>query len=308
MQLDPELVPVVMAARAMKPIWQTDLSTLRRELYVPLPGVIPAVVRKTEDFTISSAYGGIPARLYEPETRLTSGLIVFFHGGGFVMGDLDSHDLVCRTLCSKAGTTLIAVDYRLAPENKFPAAVDDCMAATLWAQKSAASLGLDSGKVVVCGDSAGGNLAAVTALRIRNDCGVALRGQVLIYPVTGYYTPELPSYEQNSEGYILTKADMVNFWNQYLASPDDARNPYAVPLNALDFAGLCPALIITAEFDPLRDEGESFAGKLREAGVPVQVTRYTGAIHGFFRMSHISRLARDAMEEVTAWLYRTLEE
>ena len=202
--------------------------------------------------------------------------MVFFHGSGFVLCSLDTHDGMCRNLCAGTGCVVVSVDYRLAPEAKFPAAPDDCLAATRWAVANAAALGADPGRVFVAGDSAGGNLAAVTALRIRDEGGPRLLGQLLIYPVTDYYEPGTPSMIENAEGYGLTRAGMIWFWNHYLAAPSDGANPHASPFRAADLSGLPPALVVTAEYDPLRDEGEYYADRLRQAGVPTQMKRWDG--------------------------------
>jgi acetyl esterase len=207
--------------------------------------------------------------------------MVFFHGSGFVLCSLDTHDGLCRNLCAWAGCVVVSVDYRLAPEAKFPAATDDCLAATRWAAAHAAELNADPTRIVVAGDSAGGNLAAVTALRIRDEGGPKLCSQLLLYPVTDYHTPGTPSYAENAEGYGLTRATMEWFWDHYLEDPSQATHPHAAPLRAASLAGLPPAYIISAEYDPLRDEAEVYGARLREAGVRTDVVRVPGMNHGF---------------------------
>ncbi len=207
-----------------------------------------------------------------------------------------------RPLCRGAGCIVISVGYRLAPEHRFPAAPDDCLAATRWAAGHAAELGADPARLVVAGDSAGGNLAAVTALRIRDEGGPLLCGQLLIYPVAGYHTPPTPSYLANADGYLLTRAMMIWFWGHYLNHPDEAGDPYAAPLAAPDLAGLPPALVITAEFDPLRDEGERYAERLHAAGVPAVFSRYDGMIHGFLLLTDLFDEGRRALDEAITWL------
>jgi acetyl esterase len=199
----------------------------------------------------------------------------------------------------------VSVDYRLAPEAKFPAGPDDCLAATRWAAANASALGADPGQIIVAGDSAGGNLAAVTALRIRDEGGPRLLGQLLIYPVTDYIEPGTPSMQENAEGYGLTRAGMAWFWNHYLADPADGLHPHASPFRANDLAGLPPALVVTAEYDPLRDEGEYYADRLRQAGVPTQMKRWDGMNHGFFFWPGVVDRAGEAMDEACAWV-RTL--
>jgi acetyl esterase len=227
---------------------------------------------------------------------------VFFHGSGFVLCSLNTHDGMCRNLCAGADCLVVSVDYRLAPEHKFPAAIDDCVFATRWVADHATELNGDAARLVIAGDSAGGNIAAATALRLRDEGGPPLCGQLLLYPVTDYHTPGTPSYEANAEGYGLTRDTMKWFWDHYLTDPSEASNPYAAPLRARDLSGLPPALVITAEYDPLRDEGERYAERLREAGVHTALLRYDGMNHGFLFWVGLVDKAGDAMAEACAWL------
>jgi acetyl esterase len=201
---------------------------------------------------------------------------------------------------------VLSVDYRLAPEFKFPAAPDDCLAATRWAAEHAAEFNADPTRLAVAGDSAGGNLATVTALRIRDEGGPPLRGQLLIYPVTDYHTPPTPSYLANANGYYLTRDDMIWFWGHYLNHAGEANHPHASPLRAPDLHSLPPALVITAEYDPLRDEGEHYAGRLRAAGVPTVLSRYEGMIHGFFSLGGLFEASQRAVREANGWLRQVL--
>jgi acetyl esterase len=221
-----------------------------------------------------------------------------------VLCSLDTHDGMCRNLCGGAECVVVSVDYRLAPEAKFPAPLDDCVTATLWAVEHAGELGADAARTVVAGDSAGGNLAAAVALRLRDEGGPTLCGQLLMYPVTDYHTPGTPSYVENADGYGLTRATMEWFWDHYLASETDAANPYASPLRAEDLRGLPPALLQPAEYDPLRDEGELYAKRLRAAGVPTDLSRWAGMNHGFLFWVGIVDRAGDAMAECCTWLRR----
>jgi acetyl esterase len=204
-----------------------------------------------------------------------------------VVGDLDTHDGTCRSLTKLAGCVTVSVDYRLAPEHKFPIPAEDAFAATQWAAANAASLG---------GDSAGGNLAAAVTLMARERGGPHLAEQLLIYPVTNF-SFDTSSYESNALGYLLTRDVMRWFWDHYLPSEEDGHNPLASPLQAPDLRGLPPALVITAEFDPLCDEGEAYGERLREAGVPVTVSRYDGMIHGFVGLAGIFPQGRRALQE-----------
>ena len=246
--------------------------------------------------------------MYTPEGEGPFPLMVFFHGSGFVVCDLDTHDGLCRNLCAGTNAVVVSVDYRLAPEHKFPAAPDDCLAATRWVAQNASSLRGDAARIMVAGDSAGGNLAAVTALRIRDEGGPALIGQLLIYPVTDYFQPGWPSMTENAEGYGLTRDGMIWFWNHYVRSAGDGVHPHASPLRAATLAGLPPALVVTAQYDPLRDEGEAYAEALREAGVPVESRRWDGVNHGFFFFPGIVDKATSAVDEACDWARRVFRQ
>ena len=226
---------------------------------------------------------GVPCRLYRPSSQAGLGLLVYFHGGGWVLGSVETHDDVCRKLANAMGHAVLSVDYRLAPEHPFPAPVDDCTHALRWAHSHADELGIDPKRIAVGGDSAGGNLAAVVA----NMNIVPLKFQMLIYPVTDA-TRRSTSYCDNAEGYRLTAAGMKWFCDHYLSGSNGSEvDPRVSPLHAdaATLSGAPPALVITAEYDPLRDEGEQYAQRLLEAGVACSLTRYYGQIHGFFSMS-----------------------
>jgi acetyl esterase len=241
--------------------------------------------------------GGIACRVYRPfgsEASETLGAIVWYHGGGWVIGSVDGSDRTCRSLANASGCAVVSVEYRLAPEDPFPAATDDSLAALQGIVASAAELGIDPARVAVGGDSAGGNLAAVTALRARDEGGPALAFQVLIYPVTDGSMASV-SYTENATGFFLEKADMEWFYDLY-AGPRD--HWQVSPLMASSLAGLPPAIVITASHDPLRDEGEAYARALSNAGVRATLTRYPGMIHGFFSMTDPLDHARDALAEV----------
>jgi len=237
--------------------------------------------------------GDIPVRIYRASLEPGQPVIVYFHGGGFVVGNLDSHDGTCRRLCGAVGCTVISVDYRLAPEHLYPAAVDDSYAATNWAAENAQSLKIDPDRIAVAGDSAGGNLAAVVAIVARDKGGPKLCHQLLTYPVTDMgFTSE--SYVTNGEGYFLTRAMMEWFGVQYVPAGHPVEDPLLSPLYAENLAGLPPATVITAEYDPLRDEGEAYARRLQDAGVPTRLVRYDGVFHGFFSMNGMIDQADDA--------------
>jgi acetyl esterase len=264
----------------------------------------PLPMARVEQLEIPGNGGPIGARLYVPPHvphGETTSLLVYYHGGGWVIGDLDTHDDVCRFLAAGAGTAVLSIDYRLAPEHPFPAPVEDAWAAFVWAADNAAALGADPRRIAVGGDSAGGNLSAVVSLLAREGGGAAPAMQLLIYPVTD--SAEDPRSRQLfAEGFLLTKADMELFEQAYLPPGTDASDPRISILKAPDLTGLAPAYVATAGFDPLRDEGEAYALRLREAGVRTALRRYPGLVHSFVNQTAISRTARAAMLEIAGAL------
>jgi acetyl esterase len=288
MPLDPQAQAIVqlLDASALPDLSTVSPEFMRRGVQAMVearPGGEP--VARVEDREIPGPAGAIPVRI-----------LVFFHGGGFVICNLDSHDGTCRLLCNGAGCMVVSVDYRLAPEAKFPAAPEDCYAATCWAAENAAALGADPQRLAVAGDSAGGNLAAVVPLMARERGGPELAHQLLVYPVTNHAF-DTPSYQEHAEGGLLSRKMMIWFWQHYLEKPEDGQNPLASPLRASDLRGLPSATVITAEYDPVRDEGEAYAARLREAGVPTVLTRYDGMMHGFFSMSGFIDRAEEAVSQ-----------
>jgi len=244
----------------------------------------PTPVRQTKDRRIPGPAGGIPVRIYQPYERAT-GALVYYHGGGHVIGDLDTHDKICRNLCVGADAVVVSVDYRMGPEHRFPAAVEDAWAALQWTAGAAAELGAPAGRLAVAGDSAGGNLAAVAALMARDAGGPALGLQVLIYPVVDYGLAG-DCYRRYGEGYgVLTDKAMAWFRDHYLAEPGQAADWRASPVLAASFAGVAPALVLAAECDVLHDDGVRIAAALKEGGVPTDFKLYPGMIHGFFGMA-----------------------
>jgi acetyl esterase len=237
------------------------------------------------ELSIPGPGGEIRARLYKPaEGELP--VMMHFHGGGFVLCNLDTHDGPCRAFANRSGCAVVAVEYRKAPVSRFPAATDDCLAATRWVHDRGSELGVDRARMGVMGDSAGGNLAAVTAIRCRDKAGPALRLQILNYPCIDA-TLSLPSIEEKAEGYFLTKGSMEYFWGHYLGDSGAERNPLASPLFAPSLEGLPPAFVVTAEYDPLRDEGNAYAKRLRDAGVEVVHEQVGGTIHGFLALAKL---------------------
>jgi acetyl esterase len=244
----------------------------------------PEPVEEVIDRTIEGPGGDLPLRIYLPEGEGPLAATMFFHGGGFVSGGLDSHDEFCRTLANTVGIAVVAVDYRLAPEHPFPAAVEDAYTATEWVAGNAPEFGGDPDRLAVTGDSSGGNLAAVVAHMARDRDGPDISYQALLYPSVSHHQ-EWESIDQNGEGYFITKQDLVWFDEHYLEDDIDAMNVYASPLLAADLGGLPPATVVTGGFDPLRDEGIAYADRLEEAGVDVSHHHYDDAIHAFTQMA-----------------------
>jgi acetyl esterase len=257
----------------------------------------PAQVANIENRTIPGPAGDIPVRIYTPEGTAPFPVLLYFHGGGWVIGDLEVVDAPCRALAKESGCVVVSVDYRLAPEHKFPAASDDCYAATKWVSDNAAEIGVDPSRIAVGGDSAGGQLATVISQMARDKGGPAIAYQVLIYPVTDA-TISTASYEENAEGYLLTKEGMIWFFNHYMNEDTDRKDPLLSPTYAESLAGLPPAIVITAEYDPLRDEGNAYAEKLKAAGVPVIHSQYPGMIHGFFWLGGVLGQCKQAIGEI----------
>lgn len=272
-------------AAAMPPLGTLGVAETRSSFDgIVAFGGPPEPVARVENRRIPGPAGEIAVRIYTPEARGPLPVLVYFHGGGWVIGTIETHDPLCRHLAKQAQAVVVSVDYRLAPEHKFPAGPEDCYAATSWVAEHAAELGGDPARVVVGGDSAGGNLAAAVSLMARDRGKPKIALQLLLYPVTDH-SYETASYRENADGYLLTKQAMVWFWNHYLAKDADGANPYASPLRAKDVSGVAPAVVVTAEFDPLRDEGEAYAERLRQARVSVKLERYDGIIHGFAMMT-----------------------
>jgi acetyl esterase/lipase len=258
-------------------------------------------VAKVKDVTLPGPAGDIRARVYRPDSGDRLPLLSYYFGGGWSLGTLDTCDGVCRMLTNAARCVTVSVEYRLAPEHKFPAAVEDCYAGAAWAVAHADELGADATRLAVAGDSAGGNLAAAVCLLARERGGPAIAHQLLAYPNTDYQSDTTSMREVNDE-YLFNPASVRWYWGMYLATPEDGANPLASPLRAEDHRGLPPATVITAEYDPLRDEGEAYAAKLRDAGVAAETIRYNGMMHGFFTMTGQLDTARVAVHTAASRL------
>jgi acetyl esterase len=272
-----------------------DLTKAQRATLPPGPDAL------VEDREIPGPSGPIAVRIFRPfgtdGKRLPA--LMWFHGGGFVIGSVAESDADCRKLATEASAAVVSVEYRLAPEHPFPAAPEDCYAATAWVVEHAAELGIDPGRIAVGGDSAGGNLAAVVALMARDRGAPRIRFQLLVYPVADLVSLETKSHHENAEGYFLTRRTMLWFREHYVKNEADRKNPYVSPVHA-DLRWLPPALVITAQFDPLRDEGEQLADRLERAGTVVTRRRYDGMIHGFFSMNAFLDDGKRAVAECAA--------
>jgi acetyl esterase len=304
--LDAEIQPIVDLMNAAGgppaheiPVAQARAAHDRETAIMSGPGEEVAEVR---DLAAPGPAGPVGIRLFRPreaEDGRGLPLVAYLHGGGWTIGTLDAFDPLCRALANASGALVASIDYRLAPEHPFPAAPDDARAAVRWLAAEAAALGADPDRLAVAGDSAGANLATVTARRLRDEGGPPIRYQALVYPVTDSAL-NTPSYRDKSDGYGLSAASMARYWRLYLDGAD-GRQPDASPLQA-DLAGLPPAFVLTVQDDVLRDEGEAYARALQAAGVPVTLRRYDGAIHGFFRWLAKASVARRAVDEVAAAL------
>ena len=263
----------------------------------------PKPLPRVEDRRIPGPDSEIPIRVYSPPRADRQPILVFYHGGGFRLGDLDSYDAICRDLAARSGAIIVSVGYRLAPEHVYPAAVDDSYAALAWVHAHAADIGGDATRLAVGGDSAGGNLAAAVSLKARDLAGPPLVFQLLTYPALNFAEMETESHKLFAEGYLIGGAAHEFTRDAYVPNPADRRHPYASPLLANDLTDLPPALVITAEFDPLRDEGEMYARKLADAGVQTRATRYEGVPHAFlYAPAAMSRKADGALDEAAAAL------
>jgi acetyl esterase len=299
MPLDPQFNEILAMFRSMPAVSEMPLEMIRSAPIPERPDKTP--VDHVSDRTIPGPAGAINARVYRSGSSGNLPLLFFMHGGGFVVGNLDTHDEMARFLTAETGCVTVAIDYRLAPENPYPAAPDDCFAALKWTAGNAGALGVDPRRIAVVGDSAGGNLAAVMALKARDQGGPALKAQILIYPVTDMMGPFPPS--PDGEYYIINPRERDFFHQSYLPDQSRMREPYASPALA-DLHGLPPALVLTAEYDPLCAQGEAYAAKLKQAGVDTTLHRYDGAVHGF--ASFPVPMGKQGLKRAAEWLKERL--
>ena len=303
--LDPQLQPLAEGSTDTHGLSVQEL----RNAYELLAGLAgpPAELARVDDITVAGAKGDLRARLFAPSTDGPLPVVVFFHGGGFTIGSVQNHDPLCRQLAAKSGAMVVSVEYRLAPEHPFPAAAEDAIAATRSIAQQAPILGADPDRLAVAGNSAGGNLAVVSTLAARDAGGApAIRFQLLINPTVDFRPTDYPSYEENRDALILDMFRMEWFFQHYVGDDSMRDHPWLSPIAVDDLSGLPPALVITSEYDPLRDEGEAYAARLQAAGVEATVSRYDGVVHDFMHMGAILDKARLAIDEAGAALRQAL--
>ena len=302
MPVDPQFSEILAMLTSLPPMRNMPLDMVRSGV---MPSDQATPVAHVEDRNVPTPDGPVPVRIYKPRETGSLPLLMFFHGGGFVTGSLNSHDELARALAVASDSVVVAVGYRLAPENPFPAAIDDCMAAIHWAVAHAAEFGADATRLAVAGDSAGGNLAAVAALRLRDEAGSILAAQLLIYPATDMTRPRKGSMLRTGEGFYMPQDDLDFFQESYLGT-SDPENPYISPLCATSVTGLAPAFVITGEYDPLCDQGQDYVRHLLSGGVAAELAHYDGAIHGFLTFPGL--MGHEATARAGAWLRQVLHQ
>ncbi len=304
-KLDPQIAEIVKElSRGDNAENEPDLSAIRNSPDALLPWVPKETgkVAITEQTITASSGANIPIRVYKPDSQKVLPVVVFFHGGCWVFCDLDSHDGLCRYLATEGQAIVVSVDYRRAPESPFPAPIHDAYDATLWVEKNTVALGADPDKIIVCGDSAGGNIAAVVSIMARDSGSPSIAAQILYYPITDISNMNTPSHKAYSKGWFFEHSILCWASDLYTKSNEERLNHLVSPLLVENAKDLPPAIIITAEFDILRDEGEAYARKLSDAGVPTKAIRYNGAVHAFVGMAGKSDLGKSAIDESLAFL------
>lgn len=310
MALDPQANEILKegAASGLPPVYTLSIEKARERMHNSFVNTgIKEEIESIKDFTIPCPGYRIGVRVYSNVTNKKQACLLFFHGGGWTLNDLDTHDYLCRSIAKKAEIVVVSVDYRLSPENKYPVAIEDAYTAFIWTYLNADLLKIDVSKIAVGGDSSGGTQAAVLCHLNRDRQGPKIIFQLLIYPVTDYYLPGTKSYIENERGYSMNKDFMVWFWNNYLPNNIDVSDPYISPLRATNFKDLPPAFIMTANYDPLRDEGEEYGKKLQAAGIMAKVKRYEDQMHGFILQRHRIDNARLAFDELIEELKKALK-
>jgi len=295
--IDPQVKQYLKLVRSKPPAYLLSIKELRRDIDKIKKYYPPESVKSIKNILIDGPAGKITIRIYTPEGRGPFPPVIFYHGGGWSIGSLDSHEGICAALANKAKAVVFSVDYRLAPEDPFPAAVDDCYAAFEYVNDNAASFHVDPNRIVVMGDSAGGNLAAVVSIKAQKDKGPKIALQILVYPATNMKNLDTPSYRRFGKGYDVDKEMIDKFIDCYVPNKKELADPGVSPFLAKDLKNLPPTLLITAEYDPLRDDGRKFASKLKKAGVPVKYSMYKGVIHGFLSFTTF-HAAQKALAEI----------
>lgn len=310
MPLDPQIERILAQSSGWAAARSVPVEQLRAAVkgFAAMTPKLAVPLREVSDHAIPGPAGDVPVRIYKPMTGGPRPILVYFHGGGWVVGDLDSQDMICRGLAHGAECIVVSVDYRLAPEHRFPAAVDDCYAALSWCAANAEAVGGQPRNIAVGGDSAGAVLSASVSIRARDEDGPALKAQLLFYGSMNYPSDSPPSMREFANGPILTADDIDYFWHQYLGDPATEQNhPWASPIRAPSHSGLPPAFIGTAELDPSRDPGEAYGPILEAAGVAVELRRYAGMPHGFMSWLGFVDMAQTACEDACAWLRTKFE-
>ncbi|MYZ46904.1 alpha/beta hydrolase [Rhizobiales bacterium L72] len=302
MPLDPVIRAMLDKAAALPPMHAQTVEAVRGGDLARYALVQRPEVGHVEDRTVPGPRGDMKIRIYRPDLRDGRPVVLYFHGGGFVICSIDTHDGICRQICRRAQAIVVSVDYALAPEHKFPAGTDDCLAAARWVAEHAAEFGGDPTRLALAGDSSGGNMAAVTAIRIRDEGGPDVAAQLLIYPVTDHYSAGSASYVERGTGCGLTSETMKWFWGHYLNDQSEGAHPYVSPNRSQNLKSLPPAYIVTAEYDPLRDEGEDYARRLRDAGVDATHIHYGDVHHGFMPWVGIIGRSEEALDAACGWL------
>jgi len=301
MAIDPQTQKLLDAAKAsgLPPVhWLPYPQARQRMLSAFIIKDTPVEVGNVQDIKIPCSWGDMDARVYTPSGTGPFPIVVFFHGGGWVLNSVETHDSVCRHMTQLSECIFVSVEYRVSPESKFPGPIDDAYSATQWVYDNATKLNGIPDKLAVAGDSSGGNQATVVCLLSRDRNGPPIKLQVLIYPVTDYFFPGTLSYTEKATGFSLGRDQMMWFWNHYLNADDDVNNPYICPLRAESLANLPQAVILTAEHDPLRDEGEKYAEHLKEAGVDVDLTRFDGLMHGYIMQWRVLDKGMESLRKI----------
>ena len=304
MYVDPKAQPILAAGKKNpNPVYTLPVEEARKVMFQNLTnGRILDDVKEIKDMAIPSLHGQIPIRIYTPDVWNAKAGMIFFHGGGFTLNGIETHDEICRILANRLNRMIISVDYRLAPEHKYPAAIEDCVDATQWIFDNSDVLGLDTKHIAMGGDSGGATNTAVVCQYFRDRNGIQIEKQVLVYPATDYYFPGTKSLVENDPYSVVDRNFDIWAWNNYIDQPANLDDPYLCPLRATNFKGLPEALLITADCDPLRDEGQMYGKKMEEAGCTVKFINYEGMMHGFFMKPRYFDQAEDAIQQIVTFL------